>query len=82
MQAILDALTYRVNEAEERISDIEDKLMERKEAGIPGWHSSLAPAFGPWRHPGDRGLNPTSGSQCMEPASPSAYDSASVSLSL
>ena len=32
MQAILDALTYRVNEAEERISDIEGKLMERKEA--------------------------------------------------
>ena len=32
MQSKLDALTARVNEAEERISDIEKKLMERKEA--------------------------------------------------
>jgi len=32
MQSKLDALTSRVNEAEERISDIEDWLMERKEA--------------------------------------------------
>ena len=48
--------------------------------GIPGWHSSLAPAFGPGRDPGDPGSNPTLGSHCMEPASPSAYVSASVSL--
>lgn len=27
----LDPLTSRVNEAEERINDVEDKLMERKE---------------------------------------------------
>ncbi|CAD7691588.1 unnamed protein product [Nyctereutes procyonoides] len=40
--------------------------------GIPGWRSGLAPAFGPGRDPGDPGSNPTSGSQCMEPASPSA----------
>ena len=32
MQFKLDALTPRVNEVEERVSDIEDKLMERKEA--------------------------------------------------
>ena len=32
MQSKLDALTPRVSEAEERVSDIEDKLMERKEA--------------------------------------------------
>lgn len=31
MQSKLDVLTTRVNEAEERISDIEDKLMVRKE---------------------------------------------------
>ena len=40
--------------------------------GIPGWRNGLAPAFGPGRDPGDPGLNPTSGSWCMEPASPSA----------
>ena len=39
-------------------------------AGIPGWRSGLAPAFGPGCNPGDPGLNPTSGSRCMEPASP------------
>ena len=50
--------------------------------GIPGWHSGLAPAFGPGRDPGDPGSNPTSGSRCMEPASPSACVSASLSLSL
>ena len=49
---------------------------------IPGWRSGLAPAFDPGRDPGDPGLNPTSGSQCMEPASPSAYVSASLSLSV
>ena len=51
-------------------------------AGIPGWRSGLAPAFGPGRDPGDPGSNPTSGSRCMEPASPSACVSASLSLSL
>ena len=45
--------------------------------GIPGWRSGLAPAFGPGCDPGDPGSNPTSGSRCMEPASPSA----SLSLS-
>ena len=48
--------------------------------GIPGWRSSLAPAFGPGRNPGDPGSNPTSGPRCMEPASPSACVSASLSL--
>ena len=33
-------------------------------SGIPGWRSSLAPAFGPGRHPGDPGSNPMSGTQC------------------
>ena len=54
--------------------------------GIPGWFSGLAPAFGPGRDPGDPGSSPTSGSvvgsRCMEPASPSAYVSASLSLSV
>ena len=50
--------------------------------GIPGWRSGLAPAFGPGRDPGDPGSNPTSGSRCMEPASPSAcvFDSLCLSL--
>ena len=48
--------------------------------GIPGWRSGLVPAFGPGHDPGDPGSNPTSGSLCMEPASPSAYVSASLSL--
>ena len=50
--------------------------------GIPGWRSGLVPAFGPGRDPGDLGSNPTSGSRCMEPASPSACVSAPLSLSL
>ena len=50
--------------------------------GIPGWRSGLAPAFGPGSDPGDPGSNPISGSQCMEPASPSACVSASLSFSL
>ena len=29
----MEALTARINEAEERISDIEDQMMENKEAG-------------------------------------------------
>ena len=41
--------------------------------GIPGWCGGLAPAFGPGRDPGDPGLSPTSGSRCMEPASPYAF---------
>ena len=48
--------------------------------GIPGWRSGLVPAFGPGRNPRDPGSNPTSGSWCMEPASPSASVSASLSL--
>ena len=50
--------------------------------GIPGWLSGLAPAFGPGRDPGVPGSNPTSGSRCMEPASPSACVSTSLSPSL
>ena len=41
--------------------------------GIPGWRRGLAPAFGPGRDPGDPESSPTSGSRCMEPASPSVY---------
>ena len=54
----------------------------KKIQGIPGWHGGLAPAFGPGRDPGDPGSNPMSGSQCMEPASPSACGSGSLSLCL
>ena len=32
MQSKLEVLTMRVNEVEEQVSDIEDKLMARKEA--------------------------------------------------
>ena len=57
-------------------------LLKVARLGIPGWRSGLARAFGPERDPGDPGSNPTSGSRCMEPASPSACVSASLSLSL
>ena len=50
--------------------------------GQPGWLSSLAPVFSPGHDPGDPGSNPASGSRRMEPASPSACVSASLSLSL
>ncbi|CAD7691770.1 unnamed protein product [Nyctereutes procyonoides] len=50
-----------------------DRLSDIEEAQRGWWHSGLAPAFGPGRDPGDPGSNPTSGSRCMEPASPSAY---------
>ncbi|CAD7675429.1 unnamed protein product [Nyctereutes procyonoides] len=50
--------------------------------GSGGQNVGLAPAFGPARDPGDPGSNPTSGSRCMGPASPSACVSASLSLSL
>ena len=46
---------------------------KNRHIGIPGWRRGLARAFGPGRDPGDLGSNPTSGSRCMEPASPSAY---------
>ena len=62
-----------------RLLVIQHKTPDR---GIPGWRSGLAPAFGPGRDPGDLGSNPTSGSRCLEPASPSACVSASLSLSL
>ena len=50
--------------------------------GIPGWRSGLAPAFGPGQDPEDPGSNPTLGSRCMEPASPSSCVYASLSLCL
>ena len=59
-----------------------DFMLKFKKTGIPGWRSGLAPAFGPGRDPGDPGSNPMSGSRCMEPASPSACVSASLSLSV
>ena len=34
MQSKYDALTAKVNEVQDRISDIEDKLMERKKAEV------------------------------------------------
>ena len=57
-------------------------LYLKLECGIPGWCRGLAPAFGPGRDPGDPGSSPKSGSRCMEPVSPSAYVSASLSVSL
>ena len=48
---------------------------------IPGWVSSLAPAFGPGHDPRVPGLSPTSGSQHgVEPAFPSACVSAPLFL--
>ena len=61
---------------------MENSHMKQVGDGIPGWRSGLAPAFGPGRDPGDPGSNPTSGSWCVEPASLSAYVSASLSPSL
>ena len=49
--------------------------------GIPGRLSGLAPAFGPGHDPGVLGSSSIPG-PCMEPASPSAYVSASLSVSL
>ena len=49
--------------------------------GIPGWLSGLAPSFSPGRDPEVSGSSPALGSGA-EPASPSAYVSASLSLSL
>ena len=63
-------------------NNVGDFFLKNRDSGIPGWPSGLAPAFGPGRNPGDPGSNPTSGSRCMEPASPSACVSASLSLSL
>ena len=57
-------------------------LEKLKKRGIPGWCSGLVPVFGPGRDPGDPGSNPTLGSQCMEPASPSACVSASLSVTI
>ena len=65
------------------VSTVNSTQLETQSVGIPGWRSSLAPAFGPGRDPGRPGIEPhTSGSRCMEPASPSAYVSASLSLSV
>ena len=64
------------------LSNGDDKDHYKARRGIPGWCSGLAPAFGPGRNPGDPGSNPTLGSRYMEPTSPSAYVSASLSLSV
>ena len=42
----------------------------------------MEPAFGPCRDPGDPGSNPTPDSQSMEPASPFACVSASLSVTI
>ena len=42
----------------------------------------MVPVFGPGRDPGDPRWNPTSGSQCIEPASPSACVSASLFVTI
>ena len=50
--------------------------------GDPWVAQRFGACLGPGRDPGDPGSNPTSGSWCMEPASPSACVSASLFLSL
>ena len=55
------------------------KIYKWGEVGTPGWLSGLVPAFGPGCDPGVPESSPTSG---MEPVSPSAYVSASLSVSL
>ena len=56
--------------------DITFRLTKR---GTPGWLSSLAPAFDPGRDPGSCDRVPA---PHREPGFPSAYVSASLSLSL
>ena len=62
------------------LKELEKEQQIKSTPGIPGWRSGLVPAFGPGRDPGDPGSNPTSGSRCMEPASPSACVSACLIL--
>ena len=57
-------------------------MLKVSPAGAAQVAQRFSGAFGPGRDPGDPGLNRTSGSWCMEPASPSACVSASLSLSL
>ena len=54
-----------------------ENWIKKFRAGMRGWLSSLAPAFGPGRDPGVPGSGPHR-APCMEPAPPSA----SLSLSL
>ena len=63
-------------------NSVEGPREVKKKRGIPGWCSGLVPVFGPGRDPGDLGSNPTLGSRCMEPASPSACVSASLSVTI
>ena len=57
-----------------------DFLVEDKgPTGIPGWLSSLVPAFGPGRGPG---VPESSGAPGMEPASPSSCVFASLYICL
>ena len=71
---------YHLKELFQVLKNNDYMFILKLEKGIPGQHSGLAPAFGSGRDPGDPGSNPTSGSRCMEPASPSVYVSASLSL--
>ena len=81
--AAAGGLTSAVGSLVAARAHLEAEVRVRKlEEGIPGWRSGLAPAFGPGCDPGDPGSSPTSGSRGMEPASPSACLSLSVSLSL
>ena len=57
-------------------------FLKKESCGTPGWLSGWMSAFGSGCDPGVLGSRPTSGSWCMEPASPSAYVSASVCVSL
>ena len=60
----------------------ESHFKPRKRGSLGGAAVWRLPLAHPGRDPGDPGSNPTSGSRCMEPASPSACVSASLFLSL
>ena len=80
---IFEMAKYNLEVASDNIyTETLKAIIKNEHMGIPGWCSGLAPAFGPGGDPGDPGSNPTSGSRCLEPASPSAYVSASLSLSV
>ena len=73
-----DSSSYKI----ESKNTVAGTRMKSKYVGIPGWRSGLAPAFVPGHDPRDPGSNPTLGSRCMEPTSPSAYVSASLSVTI
>ena len=63
-------------------NSVEGPREVKKKRGIPGGCSGLVPVFGRGHDPGELGSNPTLGSRCMEPASPSDCVSASLSVTI